>query len=662
MAGLWFRAHREVNQRPLAAGGRACYAARVLLHINDLTYRIAGRVLFDGATAVVPKGHKVGLVGPNGAGKTTLFRLISGDLALDGGSVSVSGRARIGQVAQEAPSGSGSLLATVLAADSELADLTAEAESAISPQRIAEVHERLVSIGAHTAEARVASILAGLGFDEAAQARPCSEFSGGWRMRVALAGALFARPDLLLLDEPTNHLDLEATMWLESYLAAWDGTLLVISHDRGLFNRVVGGILHLHGHKLTRYEGGYDRFERTRLENLQHQAALRTKQQAQRRHIQSFVDRFRYKATKARQAQSRLKALARMAPIASVIEDRTTAFHFPDPSPLSPPLVAMDRVEVGYGGQAVLTRLNLRLDMDDRIALLGSNGNGKSTLVKLLAQRLEPMAGEINRSGKLRVGYFAQHQADELDSRATPIVELARHVERAAERDVQAWTEQRLRAHLGRFGFGEDKVGTRIGDLSGGEKARLLFCLMSVGAPHVLLLDEPTNHLDVDARAALVLALNGYQGAVVLVSHDAHLIEAVCDRLWLVDAGTCAPYDGDLSDYRTLLLERARGSRRGARAGKTNGREGKKAGRQARAQARAESSGVRKRGKNAERRLAALGKKKSALEAKLADPTLYDGTSDAVSALQIELAEIERALAAAEQAWLEAEAKLAPAR
>ena len=644
---------------------RLCYVARVLLHINDLSYRIGGRVLFEDATAVVSKGHKVGLVGPNGAGKTTLFRLIAGDIALDGGSVSVSGRARIGQVAQEAPSGSESLLATVLAANGELAALTAEAETATAPGRIADVHERLASIDAHTAEARAASILAGLGFDEAAQERPCSEFSGGWRMRVALAGALFARPDLLLLDEPTNHLDLEATMWLESYLAAWDGTLLVISHDRGLLNRVVGSIMHLHGHRLTRYEGGYDRFERTRLENLEHQAALRTKQQAQRRHIQSFVDRFRYQATKARQAQSRLKALARMAPIASVIENRTAAFQFPEPSPLPPPLVAMDRVEVGYGGQAVLSRLNLRLDMDDRIALLGANGNGKSTLVKLLAQRLKPMAGEINRSGKLRVGYFAQHQADELDSGATPLVELASHVEQAGERDVQAWTEQRLRAHLGRFGFGEDKVSTRVGDLSGGEKARLLFCLMSVRAPHILLLDEPTNHLDVDARAALVLALNSYQGALVLVSHDAHLIEAVCDRLWLVDGGGCAPYDGDLDDYRAMLLERARGHRRGhrrgARAEKNGGREGKKAGRQARAQARAESSGVRQRGKDAERLLSDLGKKKSAVEAKLADPALYEGTSDKVKALQIEMARIERALAAAEQAWLEAEAQLADA-
>ena len=645
----------------LGAGGRSCYAAPVLLHINDLSYRIAGHVLFDGATAHVPKGHKVGLVGPNGSGKTTLFRLIVGDISLDGGSVSVSGRARIGQVAQEAPSGSESLLVTALAADRELAELTAEAETATAPDRVAYVHERLAQIGAHTAGARAASILAGLGFNEAAQARPCSEFSGGWRMRVALAGALFARPDLLLLDEPTNHLDLEAAMWLESYLAAWEGTLLVISHDRGLLNRVAGSIMHLHGHRLTRYEGGYDRFERTRLANLEHQTALRAKQQAQRRHIQSFVDRFRYKATKARQAQSRLKALARMAPIASVVEARTTVFQFPEPSPLAPPLVAMDRVEVGYGGQAVLSHLNLRLDMDDRIALLGANGNGKSTLVKLLARRLQPLGGEITRSRTLRVGYFAQHQADELDAGATPLVQLARHIERDGQRHTVAWTEQRLRTHLGRFGFGENKISTRSGDLSGGEKARLLFCLMSTGAPQILLLDEPTNHLDVDARAALVLALNSYQGAVVLVSHDAHLIEAVCDRLWLVDGGGCTPYNGDLADYRAMLLEQARGSRRGARAGKTNGREGKKAGRRARAQARAETAGVRKEGRDAERRLAELGRTKAAIEAKLADPGFYDGTSDKVSALQIELAEIERAIGAAEQAWLEMEARISAA-
>jgi ATP-binding cassette subfamily F protein 3 len=632
-----------------------------LLHINDLSYRIGGRVLFEGATAVVPKGHKVGLVGPNGSGKTTLFRLISGEVGADGGSVSVSGRARIGLVAQEAPSGTESLLATVLAADTELAALTAEADTATAPGRIAEVHERLAHIGAHTANSRAAAILAGLGFDEAAQARPCAEFSGGWRMRVALAGALFARPDLLLLDEPTNHLDLEAALWLESYLAAWDGTLLMISHDRGLLNRVPGSILHLHAHRFTRYEGGYDRFEAVRSENLSRQASMRTKQLAERRHMQAFVDRFRYKATKARQAQSRLKALARMAPIASVIEERTAPFHFPEPALLAPPLIAMQGTAVGYGETAVLSKLNLRLDMDDRIALLGANGNGKSTLVKLLAGRLHAMAGEITRSPKLRVGYFAQHQADELDTRATPLVELARHFERIADRRDEAPSEERLRGHLGRFGFGKAKAETPIGDLSGGEKARLLFGLMSLAAPHIMLIDEPTNHLDVDARAALVQALNAYQGAVVLVSHDAHLIEAVCDRLWLVDGGGCAPYDGDLAEYRDLVLRRAREVRRGARSAKTNGREGKKAGRKARAQARAETAALRKQGKAAERRVEALGQKKAALEAKLADPTLYDGAPGKVQALQIKLADIERAIAKAEKAWLEAEAKLAAA-
>ncbi|MEX2449981.1 MAG: ABC-F family ATP-binding cassette domain-containing protein, partial [Rhodospirillales bacterium] len=488
-----------------------------MLHINDLSYRIGGRLLFDAASLHLPKGHKVGLVGRNGTGKTTLFRLIIGEIAPDGGTIALAGRTRIGRVAQEAPSGPESLLDTVLAADSELAALTLEAETARDPHRIAEIHTRLADIDAHTAPARAASILAGLGFDEAAQALPCSDFSGGWRMRVALAGTLFARPDLLLLDEPTNHLDLEATLWLESYLANWRGTLLIISHDRDLLNKAVDGIVHLHSEKLTRYAGGYDRFERTRREQLAHQAALHSKQLEERRHIQAFVDRFRAKATKARQAQSRLKMLARMEPIASVMEERTITFRFPDPAPLSPPLVAMDDLSVGYGGKAVLSRLNMRIDGDDRIALLGANGNGKSTLVKMLAGRLKPMDGRITKSKKLKIGYFAQHQAEELNMNATPLEELTHHMDMVPE--------SRVRAHLGRFGFGEDKVGTRIRDLSGGEKARLLFCLMSIEAPHILLLDEPTNHLDVDAREALVQGLSAYNGAVVLVSHDAHLIE-----------------------------------------------------------------------------------------------------------------------------------------
>lgn len=622
-----------------------------MLHINDLSYRIGGRLLFDNASVHIPKGHKVGLVGRNGTGKTTLFRLIQDEIAPDGGAVRITGNARIGCIAQEAPSGEQSLLETVLAADTELAALSAEAETATDPNRIAEIHTRLADIGAHTATARAASILAGLGFDEAAQARPCSEFSGGWRMRVALAGTLFARPDLLLLDEPTNHLDLEATLWLENYLSTWQGTLIIISHDRDLLNRAVESIVHLQGQKLTRYSGGYDRFERTRRENLSRQAALHSKQLDEQRRIQAFVDRFRAKATKARQAQSRLKMLARMEPIASVMEERTTTFTFPNPSDLSPPLIAMDRISIGYDDTPVLSNLDLRIDNDDRIALLGANGNGKSTLIKLLAARLKPMEGKLTKSSKLKVGYFAQHQAEELNLSSTPFETLALHLEKM--------TESKVRAHLGRFGFSGDKADTNIGNLSGGEKARLLFCLMSIEAPHILLLDEPTNHLDVDAREALVQGLNAYEGTVILVSHDTHLIKLICDRLWLVDQGSCAPFDGDLDDYRSMLLDQARKKRRDQKAEKAAPKTDKKAERQERAQAREQTAGFRKQAKQAETELEKLGQQKAAIEQKLADPKIYEGHSADLRALNVELAEVEKAMAAAEQAWVEAEEKLA---
>ena len=626
-----------------------------MLHINELSYRIGPRVLFDHATVSVPKGHKVGLVGRNGAGKTTLLKLIGGDIPADGGSALISGRARIGRVAQEAPTGSASLLETVLAADVERAALLAEADTAADAHRIADIHTRLADIDAHAAPSRAASILAGLGFDEAAQARPCSDFSGGWRMRVALAAALFARPDLLLLDEPTNHLDLEATLWLEGYLASWPGTMVVISHDRDLLNRVVGGIIHLKDGKLTRYTGSYDDYERIRRENQARQTSMRSKQLDEQRRIQGFVDRFRAKATKARQAQSRLKMLARMEPIASVVEERTTSFNFPDPEPLPPPLIAMDGVGAGYGGPLVLEGLNLRIDMDDRIALLGANGNGKSTLMKLLADRLKPVAGGIAKSGKLRIGYFAQHQADELDMRATGLIELTRRLE--------TLPPSRVRAHLGRFGFEGERAETPIEKLSGGEKARLLFCLMSVQAPHILLLDEPTNHLDVDAREALVHALNAYEGAVVLVSHDAHLIELVADRLWLVDGGKCQPFDGDMEDYRRHLLAKTRRGNGGdgGEGPDTPDKANKKAGRKARAEAREKTGAFRKKARAAEHRLETLLAKKAELQGRLAEPALYDGHSHDLRTLNSRMAVLDREIKGAEQAWMEAEETLAKA-
>ncbi|HET8729155.1 MAG TPA: ABC-F family ATP-binding cassette domain-containing protein, partial [Alphaproteobacteria bacterium] len=539
----------------------------------------------------------------------------------------------------------------------ERATLLAEAETATDPHRIAEIHTRLADIDAHAAPARAAAILSGLGFDQAAQNRPCRELSGGMRMRVALAATLFTRPELLLLDEPTNHLDLEATLWLEGFLKTYPETILVVSHDRDLLNRVADTTIHLENGKLTAYAGGYDQFERTRRMRLEHQAALASKQLAQRRHMQAFIDRFRYKASKARQAQSRIKALERMEPIVSIVEDRTVSFDFPRPEPLSPPLIALEGVKAGYDGRVVLSALNQRIDMDDRIALLGANGNGKSTFVKLLAGRLAPLDGTVRKSGKLKVGYFAQHQTDELNPRLTALAQAREWMPLA--------TEEKVRAHLGRFGFAQARAETTIANMSGGEKARLLFALMSREAPHILLLDEPTNHLDVDSREALVQAINAYEGAVVLITHDPHLIELTADRLWLVADGTVKAFDGDMDDYRRLLAEQRRAERAEMRAERSAGKEAdriepvnRKDQRRAAAETRAALAPLRKRAKDAEARIAKLEGEKSVIERQLADPKLYDGPADKLTHLQIALHEVETGIAAAEEAWLEAQAQL----
>jgi ATP-binding cassette subfamily F protein 3 len=624
-----------------------------MLHINDLEFRVQGELLFDRATVAVNKGERAGLVGRNGAGKTTLLKLISGELHPDGGSITYPRLIRVGTVAQEAPSGQTSLIDTVLASDRELSALLAEAEHATDPHRVAELHERLATLGADSAPARAARILAGLGFDEAAQQRPCAEFSGGWRMRVALASLLFQAPDLLLLDEPTNHLDLEAALWLESFLKSYPGTLLLVSHDRDLLNRAVNRIIHVENRKLTAYTGNYDRFERLRRENLERQAAQHAKQQAERRHIQAFVDRFRYKASKARQAQSRLKALARMEPIASVMEDRTVTFHFPAPTPLSPPILTLEDAAVGYeAGRPILAQLDLRLDMDDRVALLGANGNGKSTLSRLFAGRLKPMAGRMTRSPKLKIGYFAQDQAEELDLAATPLAHM--------ERLMPLETATKLRAQLGRFGFGADRAEVAVGKLSGGEKARLLFALMSREAPHVLILDEPTNHLDIDSRQALIQALGEFEGAVILVSHDPHLVELAADRLWLVADGAVAAYDGDMDDYRKLLLEQRRTERSRQRADKPERDDAvsKKEKRRAAAEARAAVADLRKAAKQAEAQVERLNRQRADLEAKLADPQVYNGPTAKLQELQIRFGQVKQAIAEAENRWLELQTAL----
>jgi ATP-binding cassette subfamily F protein 3 len=621
-----------------------------MLQIKDLTYRIAGRTLLDNVSLSLPAGHHAGLIGRNGTGKSTLLKLIAGTLQADGGEISLPASTRIGVLAQEAPDGPESLLETVLAADTERASLLAEAETAHDPHRIGEIHTRLADIEAHRAPARAAAILAGLGFDTAQQARPCRDFSGGWRMRVALAAVLFAVPDLLLLDEPTNHLDLEATLWLENFLINYPRTLLLVSHDRNLLNKVVDKIIHLEDNKLTLYTGGYDRFEQTRAERLAQVASAASKQAAQRKHMQAFVDRFRYKASKARQAQSRLKALAKMQPIVAVSERATETFDFPTPEELPPPLIVLDDVDVGYApGKPVLHKLDLRIDMDDRIALLGANGNGKSTMVKLLAGRLAPLSGSMRRSPKLKVGYFAQHQQDELDLTATPL--------QLMQRLRPLGNDEPRRAQLARFGIGVGKADTKVGQLSGGEKARLLFALMTHEKPHVLLLDEPTNHLDVDAREALVQALNDYEGAVVLVSHDPHLIELTADRLWLVADGRCRGYEGDLEDYRRLLLDqrRERGREKGGDRAEQVSRKEK---RRAAAETRAATAHLRKAAESAERQMRSLEARRATLQTRLSDPAVYGGPTRDLMELQVKLAEVKKQIAAAEEQWLSAQGAL----
>ncbi|MBR0643715.1 ABC-F family ATP-binding cassette domain-containing protein [Plastoroseomonas hellenica] len=582
-----------------------------VLTLRDITIRIAGRVLLDGASLQVDDGHKIGLVGKNGAGKSTLLKAITNEIQPDGGEIRLSSRARMGHVAQEAPAGPQSIAEVVLGADTERAGLLAESESA-DGARLAEVHERLIAIRADSAPARAGAILAGLGFDAAAQARPISEFSGGWRMRVALAQALFLEPDLLLLDEPTNHLDLEAALWLEGWLARFPGAVILVSHDRGLLDRAVDSIAHLDQRKITLYTGGFERFVRVRAERLAQTVAANARLTAERARIQGFVDRFRAKATKARQAQSRLKALERMPPIEAVVEDTVTRFAFPEPETLAPPILQLTRASAGYDGRAVLSGLNLRVDQDDRIALLGSNGNGKSTLAKLLAGRMEPIAGEIHRSNRLRVGYFAQHQTEALDLSGTPLSHMQAALPKASE--------TQCRAQLARFGLDQDRATTTVGSCSGGEKARLLLALATRDAPQLLILDEPTNHLDIDAREALTKALAEFAGAVLLITHDPHLVELIADRLWLVADGRVTQFEGDLDEYRALLGERARAASGSGSREEGAGRAGQ---RRDRADSRASQAPLRQRLKEIEATLDKLGKEAALIEAKLGDTETY---------------------------------------
>ncbi len=619
-----------------------------MLHINDLSFRIEGKPILDAATVAVPTGHKVGLVGRNGAGKTTLLKLITGELSPDDGSITISKDARIGHVAQEAPGGEDSLVGWVLAADTERASLLDEAETASDPGRIADIHQRLSDIDAHAAPARAAAILAGLGFDASAQLRSCREFSGGWRMRVALAAILFLEPEILLLDEPTNYLDLEGTLWLEGYLRTYPHTVLMVSHDRDLLNRAVGAILHLERGKLTLYTGGYDTFEETRREKQRLELKLQKKQDDERKRIQAFIDRFKAKATKAAQAQSRVKALARMQPIATQVEERVFPFILPSPAKqLASPLLRLEDCVAGYSPETpILRNLNLRIDHDDRIALLGQNGNGKSTFAKLLAGRLPPLSGMMYGAKKIDVGIFAQHQLDDLVEGKTPYGYMVDY--------MPDGTEAQRRAKLGVHGFGSDKADTKCEQLSGGEKARLLLMLTAFYAPHLLILDEPTNHLDVDARESLIHALADYEGAVILISHDRHLIDATADRLWLVKDGTVRSYDGDMESYRTQLLAE-RGDRTRARSA-TDGANAKVDRAEERRQAaarRSELAPLKKVMQSAEQQVNKLSAQISKLDAALADPNLYADAAKAQK-LAVERGQLAKQLAEAEDVWLAA--------
>jgi ATP-binding cassette, subfamily F, member 3 len=611
-----------------------------MLSITDVSVRLAGRLLIDHGTAQIVPGARVGLVGRNGTGKSTLFKVIRGELATESGTIAVPPRWRVGSLAQEAPNGPESLIEVVLKADLERDALLREADTARDPHRIAEIQTRLVDIDAHSASARAAAILGGLGFSSADQARPCSEFSGGWRMRVALAATLFAAPDLLLLDEPTNYLDLEGTLWLEDHLAHYPRTVIVISHDRDLLDTSVDQILHLDRGKLTLYRGGYSSFEEQRATREMLDAKQAKRQEAERKRLQAFVDRFKAKASKARQAQSRVKMLERMKPVAALVTQDVREITFPAPEKiLSPPIIAVDDVSVGYDRKSpVLNRVTLRIDNDDRIALLGANGNGKSTLVKLLANRLAPFSGSITRAEKLSIAYFAQHQLDELNEEGSPYDHVRKLLPEAPEAKV--------RARAGAIGFSGKAADTKVASLSGGEKARLLLGLATFFGPNMIILDEPTNHLDIDSRAALAEAINEFPGAIIMVSHDRYLIEACADQLWIVADRTVTNYDGDLDEYRRLVLS--------SRNGEPAPRERSAASEKPQRPKSDNRGSLKKRIAEAESEIARVGEIIAKIDTALALPDIF--TRDPKQAAQLSKARANAAdaLARAEEQWLEA--------
>ena len=614
-----------------------------MLTINNLTYRIQGRELFEGASVSLPTGSKTGFVGKNGTGKTTLFHLIQGHLSVDGGNIDLVKKARIGAVAQEAPAGDESVLEVVLAADTERAALLKEAETVTDPHRISEVYTRLADIDAHTAEARASAILKGLGFEADRQSGPTRELSGGWRMRVSLAGVLFSQPDLLLLDEPTNYLDLEGTLWLEKYLATYPYTVFMISHDRDLLNKAVSSIIHLEHKKLTFYKGNYDTFEATRRMQMELNNKSREKTLDQIAHMQKFVDRFKAKASKAKQAQARVKMIEKLKPPAAMFDEFSSPFSFQQPKvEQASPMITLDGVAAGYGDHKVLKNITMRIDPDDRIALIGVNGNGKSTFAKLLAGDIQPMGGEMRRGKKLEIAHFAQHQMDKLRADWTPL----QHIVELMPYD----NESKRRSRLAQMGVTKARMDTLAKNLSGGERARLLMGLITFGGPGMLILDEPTNHLDIDSRDALVAALNDYEGAVLIISHDRHLVEATCDTLWIAADGTIKELDEDLDSYQRSIIGSSGKNSGNGNSGQS--KEDRKKDKQEAAARRAELAPLRKAIKDAEDDLARLKRKIAAVERTLGEPATYNNP-EATMTLGKDKAQLEAEVASIEENWLQ---------
>ena len=614
-----------------------------MLTINNLVYRIQGRELFEDASVVLPTGSKTGFVGKNGTGKTTLFHLIQGHIQADAGSIELVKKARIGAVAQEAPAGNESVLDVVMAADKERTALLAESETATDPDRISEIYTRLADIDAYTAEGRASAILKGLGFEQDRQNSPTHELSGGWRMRVALAGVLFSQPDLLLLDEPTNYLDLEGTLWLEKYLATYPYTVFMISHDRDLLNKSVNSIIHLEHKKLTFYKGNYDTFENTRRMQMELNNKSRDKALDQVAHLQKFVDRFRAKATKAKQAQSRMKMIEKLKPPAAMFDEYAAPFTFQQPkAEQATPMITLDGVSAGYGTKTILRQINMRIDPGDRIALIGVNGNGKSTFAKLLAGDIKPMGGSFNKGKKLEIAHFAQHQMDKLKPDWTPF----EHVVELMPTDSEA----RRRSRLSQMGLTKSRMDTLAKNLSGGERARLLMGLITFGGPGMMILDEPTNHLDIDSRDALVHALNDYEGAVLIISHDRHLIEATCDTLWIAENGTIRELDEDLDSYQASITS--------AKEGKGGTKAERKANKAEAAARRAEIAPIKSAIKDAEAKIARLKTELAKVDAQLEDPKVYNGNPERVIALGKDKARYSAEIDANEEKWLELSAQL----